>query len=171
MKLHSHLILVLFFVALGVATHVYEKSSYVWQSENFPNKLSESDGQEVYMTRCMSCHGATGEGVPGVFPPLTDSKYVSADKGVFIRMILNGLRGEVVVKGVTYNGMMPPWGGFLTDQQVADVTTFVRSNFGNEADAITPEEVALVRKAVEGRTDAWTVEELALPENQGIPGK
>ena len=52
------------------------------------------DGQEIYMTRCMSCHGANGEGVQGVFPPITNSPYVEGDKGVLIRMIMHGLRGK-----------------------------------------------------------------------------
>ena len=129
------------------------------------------DGMEVYTTRCLSCHMMNGEGVQGVFPPLANSEHVAGDKGILVRMILNGLRGEVVVNGVTYNGLMPPWGGFLDDKQVADVLTYIRSNFGNEADAVTAEEVALVREVVSERKDAWTMEELKQPENMGIPGQ
>lgn len=134
------------------------------------DRVVNDDGQEIYMTRCLSCHMSNGEGVQGVFPPLASSEYVSGDKGVLIRMLLNGLKGEVVVNQVTYNGMMPPWGGFLNDEQIAAVTTYIRSNFGNEADAITTDEVAKVRAAVSDRKDAWTIEELSQPENQGIPG-
>lgn len=132
-------------------------------------KLVNEDGQEIYMTRCLSCHMSNGEGVQGVFPPLANSEHVNGDKGVLVRMILHGLRGEIVVNDVTYNGMMPPWGGFLNDQQVADVITYIRSNFGNDADAVTAEEVAIIRAAVGERNDAWTMDELKLPENQGIP--
>ncbi len=128
------------------------------------------DGEEIYMTRCLSCHMTNGEGVPGVFPPLAGSEYVVGDKGVVIRMVLNGLTGEITVKDVTYSGMMPPWGGFLTDEQVAEVLTYVRSSFGNEADGVTTEEVAAVRAAVGERKDAWTMEELNDEANQGIPG-
>ena len=128
------------------------------------------DGEEIYMTRCMSCHMQSGEGVQGVFPPLAESEHVNGDKGVLIRMILHGLRGEVVVNGVTYNGMMPPWGGFLDDTQVAEVITFIRANFGNDGDAVTADEVAKVRASVGERNDAWTMEELNKPENRGIPG-
>ncbi|MFK7846465.1 MAG: cytochrome c [Rhodothermales bacterium] len=127
------------------------------------------DGEEIYMTRCLSCHMAEGQGVPGVFPPLASSEYVAGDKGRVIRMILNGLSGEITVNGVTYNGMMPPWGGFLNDQQVAEVLTYVRSSFGNEADAVTEQEVARVRAKVADRKETWTVEELNKEENLGIP--
>lgn len=130
----------------------------------------QADGEEIYMTRCLSCHMTNGEGVPGVFPPLAGSEYVVGDKGTVIRMILNGLMGEITVKDVTYSGMMPPWGGFLDDQQIADVLTYVRSNFGNEAEAVTAEEVAAVRAAVGDRKEAWTMEELNDEVNQGIPG-
>ncbi len=128
------------------------------------------DGQEIYMTRCLSCHMGEGEGVPGVFPPLTESEYVTEDKGRLVRMILNGLSGEIKVNDVTYSGMMPPWGGFLNDQQVADVLTYIRSSFGNEADAVTAEEVAKIRAKDGDRKDTWTIEELNKPENQGILG-
>ena len=110
-----------------------------------------------------------GEGVPGVFPPLTESEYVTGDKGRLIRMILNGLSGEIVVNGVTYSGMMPPWGGFLNDEQVADVLTYIRGAFGNDADAISADEVARVRAAVGDRKDTWTIDELNQEENLGIP--
>ena len=83
---------------------------------------------------------------------------------------MHGLRGEIVVDDVTYNGMMPPWGGFLSDEQIAAVTTYIRSNFGNDADAISADEVAKIRAFVGERKDAWTWEELSQPENQGIPG-
>ncbi len=131
--------------------------------------VSVDDGEDIYMTRCMSCHMAAGEGVPGVFPPLAESEYVSGDKGRLIRMIMHGLSGEIVVNDVTYSGMMPPWGGFLNDKQIADVLTFIRSNFDNDADAVTEGEVARVRAKVGDRSDTWTIEELNKEENLGIP--
>ena len=132
-------------------------------------EIRPADGQEIYMTRCMSCHQMNGEGVPGVFPPLAGSEFVEGDKGSIIRVILHGMSGEIVVKGVTYSGMMPPWGGFLSDADIAQVLTYVRSNFGNDADAVTEEEVARVRAATADRKATWTMEQLNLEENQGIP--
>ncbi len=85
-------------------------------------------------------------------------------------MILNGLSGEITVKDVTYSGMVPPWGGFLDDEQVAQVLTYCRGNLGNEADAVTTDEVAKVRAAVKDRKDTWTIDELNKAENLGIPG-
>lgn len=132
---------------------------------------ASQDGAEIYMTRCMSCHQMNGRGVPGVFPPLTESKWVTEDKGVVIRIVLNGMTGEVKVGDEVYSGAMPPWQTFLDDKQVSELLTYIRSTWGNEAPAISAEEVAKVRKAVEDRKEPWTAEELSKEENQGIPGE
>jgi len=128
------------------------------------------DGEQIYNTRCMSCHQMGGRGVPGTFPPLTDTEWVTGDKGRLIRLLLHGLTGPIEVNGTRYSGVMPPWGGALDDQGIADIATYIRTNFGNEASPITTEEVTAVRAATEGRTKPWTAEELKQEKNLGIPG-
>lgn len=159
-------------VLLLAAFSFFDTPSTQAQPESTPSELRVGfvDGQEIYLTRCTSCHQMTGDGVPGVFPPLKESEFVAGDKGRLIRVILNGLSGEVVVNGVTYSGMMPPWGSFLDDKQVADVLTYIRSNFGNAAEAVTPEEVAAVRSKVKDRKETWTIQELEAEGNHGEPG-
>lgn len=139
--------------------------------EHAETALSPPDGEQIYNTRCMRCHQMSGEGVPGAFPPLTDTDWVNGDKGRLIRLLLHGVSGRMEVKGQTYSGVMPPWGGALEDAGVAAVLTYVRSNFGNDTTAVTAEEVAKVRAATEGRKKPWTTEELKKPANQGIPGE
>lgn len=172
MKLQKYLPLLVVLLMLSfVSVAFVNESNQPVDPQTSPASISSiADGQEIYMTRCVSCHMANGEGVPGVFPPLAASEYVTGDKGQLIRMILNGLMGEITVNDVTYSGMMPPWGGFLTDEQVAEVLTYVRGNLGNEADAVTTAEVAAVRAKVADRKEAWTMEELNKKENMGIPG-
>ncbi len=159
-------------VLLLAAFSFFDTPSTQAQPEPTPSERRAGfvDGQEIYLTRCTSCHQMTGDGVPGVFPPLKESEFVAGDKGRLIRVILNGLSGEVVVNGVTYSGMMPPWGSFLDDTQVADVLTYIRSNFGNAADAVTPAEVAAVRDMVKDRKETWTIKELEAEGNHGVPG-
>ena len=128
------------------------------------------DGEAIYMTRCMSCHQTDGAGIAGVFPPLDGTDWVVGDKGRLIRIVLDGMMGETEVQGVVYSGSMPPWKTFLSDEEVAAVLTYVRSAWENEASAVTPQEVSLVRKATADRTSAWTAEELKKKENLGIPG-
>lgn len=129
------------------------------------------DGKEIYSTRCQTCHQANGQGVPGVFPPLDGSEWVVGDKGRLIRIILNGVTGEIEVNGQTYSGSMPPWGTFLNDEEVAQLSTFIRSSWSNDTTAVAPDEVAAVRKATEDRKQPWKADELQKEENQGIPGE
>ncbi|HET6569332.1 MAG TPA: cytochrome c [Rhodothermales bacterium] len=135
-----------------------------------PAYAADADGQKIFLTRCSSCHQANGQGVTGTFPPLAGNEFVSGDKGGVIRVLLNGLMGEVDVKGVTYSGVMPPWGTALKDDEIAAVLTYVRSSFGNKGSAVTTEDVAKVREATKDRKQPWTAEELADKANQGVPG-
>lgn len=139
-----------------------------------PEWLAEqiSSGQQVYMSAgsgggmCFTCHQSTGLGLTGQFPPLVESDWVLGDKDRLIKISLFGLMGEIEVNGVKYNGAMPPPGippGSLTDQQVADVLTYIRNSWGNSASAVTPHEVATVRDSIKGRApmQMWTAAELA----------
>ncbi len=121
---------------------------------------SPQDGAEIYLTRCMSCHQMNGGGVPGVFPPLTGTDWVTGDEGVLIRIILNGMTGEIEVNGMVYTGAMPPWGSFLNDEEMAALLTYIRTEWGNDGTEITPETVAEVREAVADRAEPWTIAEL-----------
>ena len=103
-------------------------------------------GETVYTQYCSACHQTDGNGVTGVFPPLTDPAWVEGDRTRLINIVLNGLQGSIEVNGQQYNQAMPPH-NFLSDEQVAGVLTYVRNNFGNRADAITPEEVKAQRGA------------------------
>jgi mono/diheme cytochrome c family protein len=102
-------------------------------------------GQEIYMKYCMACHQASGSGVQGMYPTLQKTDWVYGDKSRLIGLLLNGQQGEIMVNGQVFRGVMPPH-PYLTDVQIADVLTYVRSNFGNTADAVLPEEVARLRQ-------------------------
>lgn len=119
----------------------------------------DSIGQSVYAT-CTTCHQATGLGVPGAFPPLAGSEIVTGKPEIPVAIILHGMMGPVKVKGTEYNGMMTPWGGAFNDVQVAAVATYIRSQWGNAAPAVSPELVAKVRAATSSRTAMWTWDEL-----------
>ena len=131
--------------------------------------MQVDDGAETYATRCLACHQANGGGVPGVFPPLVDTDWVVGDKGVLIRIVLNGVTGEMEVNGQVYTGAMPPWGSFLNDEEMAGLLTYIRTSWGNEAPPVTPEEVGRVREAAQERKEPWNAAELLDETNQGIP--
>jgi mono/diheme cytochrome c family protein len=97
---------------------------------------------------CAACHGQNGEGGP-IAPPLAGSEWVTGPVSNLIRIQLRGLQGPITVAGKEYN--MP--GGmaalsYQTDEQIADVLTYVRNSFGNKASAVKPEQVAALRSEV-----------------------
>lgn len=119
-----------------------------------------ADGARVYATVCSSCHQATGLGVPGAFPPVSESEWVTGDEARLVKIILHGVTGEIDVAGEIFAGMMPPWGGALSDAEIAAVATYVRSNFGNEAPAVTTQTVQKIRADFASRKLPWTAAEL-----------
>jgi mono/diheme cytochrome c family protein len=121
--------------------------------------VAASNGQAVFARTCQTCHQANGQGMPGTYPPQAGSPYVTGDKTKLIRIALNGLQGPITVEGKRYSNVMPPWKS-LSDADMAAVLTYVRSNFGNSASAVTPDEVAHERAATASRTTMWTVQEL-----------
>lgn len=106
--------------------------------------VSVARGKEVYTQVCLSCHQVDGGGVPNMIPPLIKTKYVIGDKKQLINILLNGLQGDVEVNGDFYHNVMPPQ-STLTDQQIADVLTFVRNSFTNKATAVKVTEVKAMR--------------------------
>jgi len=103
-------------------------------------------GKQVFGSLCASCHQANGQGIPGAFPPLAGSDFLMADKHRAIGIVLHGLNGPIQVNGKTFTNVMPPQSQ-LTDEEIASVLTYVRSNFGNHGDAVKPAEVAKQRNA------------------------
>ena len=99
-----------------------------------------------------------GGGTYGTFPPLAGSEWVLGDPERIAAVVLNGLGGEVVVAGETYNNQMTPVGETWTDEQVAAVLTFIRKEWGNNAGRVLPEAVAQTRAKTKesGHTGPWT---------------
>jgi len=102
-------------------------------------------GKLVFMQTCAVCHQTQGQGLPHVFPPLAGSDFLMADKARSIRIVVRGTSGPIMVNGITYDSVMPPVVQ-LTDEQVAHVLTYVRNSWGNTGDAVSPDEVRLVRE-------------------------
>lgn len=107
-------------------------------------KALAAKGKGLFEAKCVGCHGAAGAGIPGLFPPLAGAEQVTGDKDELINILLAGKSGEITVKGQKYNGMMPAF-GTMTDEEVAAVATYIRSSFGNTADAVTPDQVKAKR--------------------------
>lgn len=122
-----------------------EKDQAVTEKTNIRDNSVQEEGMAIYTENCVTCHQANGSGVPRLNPPLSETEYVLGDKEQLIGILLNGSAIGLKVKGQTYSNNMPSF-DYLSDQQIADVLTYVRSNFGNDAEAITPSEVEAVRQ-------------------------
>lgn len=139
-----------------------QHAQYVKQIANAATAV-EHPGKLVYDTLCLNCHQPEGQGLPGIYPSLIRSDWVSGDPQRLIKILLHGLNGAIHVNGAEFKQVaplpMPPMG--LDDQQMADVLNYVRANFGNRAGDIQPAQVKAVRTSTSGRTNFWTSEELA----------
>src|SRR2546422_4699546 len=103
-------------------------------------------GEQVYGNKCAACHQLTGQGLPGVFPPLKDSAVVTApDPTEHIRTVLRGLSGKTI-GGVTYASAMPAFADQLTNDEVAAVLSHERTSWGNQAPPVKPEDVIARRQ-------------------------
>ena len=110
-------------------------------------------GQEIFKNLCEGCHGADGREQPGAAPNIAGSATVIGPAGVPIRVLLHGKEGGV--------GLMPAHGETLSDEEIADVLTYVRRAWGQAGAPVDAASVQQVRSATAGRTRAWTPEELA----------
>ncbi|MCB0668798.1 MAG: c-type cytochrome [Saprospiraceae bacterium] len=110
-----------------------------------------SRGGKLFNIFCSVCHQRNGKGNDR-FPPLDGTEWVLGPKDTLINVILNGLRGEITVKGKTYTSRMPKL-HMLKDDEIAEILTYIRQSFGNNASTVTPREVAEVRSANSTRVE------------------
>lgn len=116
-------------------------------------------GKRVF-TNCAACHQTTGLGLPGAFPPLAGSEWAQGTENRIIRIVLDGVSGPITVKGMSFNNTMPAFGPLLRDEQIADVLTYVRSEWGNKAPPVSPDKVKEIRAAIASHTGPWSPAEL-----------
>tara|TARA_R100000005_G_scaffold90887_2_gene62686 strand:- start:1724 stop:3076 length:1353 start_codon:yes stop_codon:yes gene_type:complete len=100
-------------------------------------------GKDKYIATCSACHQANGQGIEGAFPPLAKSDYLNADVDRAIDIVLHGKTGEITVNGKKYNSVMTAQA--LSDEEVANVLTYVYNSWGNSKKEVTPAMVQAVR--------------------------
>lgn len=106
----------------------------------------KAKGEKVYKAYCATCHQANGQGLSTVYPPLAGSDYIkSKPKKEIIKSVVNGLKGEITVNGKKFNGVMVALPKNYTDQDAADVLTYVYNAWGNPGGTVTVAEVKAVR--------------------------
>ena len=111
-----------------------------------PSPTQMAEGEKVYRSACIACHEADGSSAPRVYPPLPgNANLQSADPLSTLRIILDGAESMTTPRAPN-KGSMPAYDTKLTDQQIADVTTYMRNAWGNAAPAVTAAEVAKARR-------------------------
>jgi mono/diheme cytochrome c family protein len=135
-------------------------------------ELSPHDrGKKIFAANCQTCHQANGGGVPGQYPPLEGSEFTNGGSRRMAMIVLKGLQGPVKVKGQQYGtAVMQPWDKTLTDQKIADVMTYERSEWGNHASPVTAEQVAALRKELASHPESYSEHDILAVPDGDIPG-
>ena len=141
-------------------------------AEGPAKELSPAErGKKIFAANCQTCHQANGEGVPGQYPPLAGSEFTNGGSRRMAMIVLKGLQGPVKVKGQMYgSAVMQPWDKTLTDQKIADVMTYERSEWGNHASPVTAEQIAALRKELASHPESYSEHDILAAPDEDIPG-
>ncbi len=120
----------------------------------------DPDGAKLYAATCATCHMPDGLGRDTIYPPLVGSEWVTGKEARLIRVILHGLTGPIEVQGEPFDGLMPPWGITLKDDEIAAIATYVRASWGHKAAPVTTASVTRYRLSDSARKTPWTAREL-----------
>ncbi len=112
-----------------------------------PPPAQMAEGKKLYDGACIACHEDDGSGAPRIYPPLPgNANLQSADALSTLRIILDGAQ-TVTTPRAPNKGSMPAYAAKMTDQQIADVTNYIRNAWGNAAPLVTADQVAKARRA------------------------
>ena len=142
---------------------VYKDKVPAWVKQDSALKKAYADGQKTYGQFCAACHQPNGKGMANIAPSLVKSDWVTEDSSVLIGVAVHGLSGPIHINGKLAENIPPvmPGHGFLKDQQLADVLTYVRNAWGNKADAVSTDDIKTYRENNADRAAPWTEAELA----------
>lgn len=119
-----------------------------------------AQGKQLYAGLCGACHQPGGQGQEGLAPPLVNSEWVLGSTQRLVRIILHGVGGPIEVAGKGYNLDMPGLGAALSDEQIAQIISYIRNDWGHSASAIEPATIAAIRNGTKDRGASWSAAEL-----------
>ncbi len=136
---------ILIYACLAVLMGAAAAGSASSTDERAPTGYDAARGRALYTANCSACHQASGEGLPGAFPPLKGSGVVNKDDATkHIHVVLVGMQGARA-GGVLYASAMPPFAAALSDADIADIVDYERSSWGNHGKLVTAAQVAAER--------------------------
>jgi len=125
-----------------------------------PAQTVEKPGEKSFKNYCATCHQYDNPGM-GEAPPLHNSPWVDGPEERLVKIVLHGVRGRIELAGEVYDREMPGFGAIFSDQQLAELVSFVRMTLGKATKPVLPATVQRIRERHKGRTDYWQVDELA----------
>jgi mono/diheme cytochrome c family protein len=126
----------IFFSLVSAILYSCQTSGSVEQDMYYTN------GRDLYIKSCQNCHGAKGEGLAALAPPLTDTVYLKAKRHELVCIIKNGLAGTITVNGKVYEGKMPNFPE-IADIDLAQIAVYITNSWGNKQGMYTTSQVAL----------------------------
>ena len=143
-------------------TSAYKEKIPKWVSDDKALLKVYKSGSKTYGQFCSACHQPSGKGLTNMAPSLVESDWVNGDPNVLMGVAVHGLSGPIKVNGKLATNIPPvmPGHGFLKDQQLADILTYVRNAWGNKADQIKPDHIKAYRAENSDRVAPWAEAEL-----------
>ncbi len=105
----------------------------------------EPEGERLYRQHCANCHMEAGQGLRGLIPPLTDTKFITANRELMACWIKNGMSGPIQINGKSYDGEMPGV-PYLTDAEIANIINYVQNEWHKGLEFYSEGEVARTLK-------------------------
>ena len=140
------------------AVKTYKDKEAEWVKKDKVLLSAYRKGREQYAVSCGACHQADGKGLANMAPTLAKSDWVTGDAKRLIGVAVHGLMGPIKVNGEPVEGVPPimPAHGFMKDEQLAGILTYVRNAWGNRAGLISKEDIIGYRKTESARVAPWT---------------
>ena len=140
------------------AVITYKDKEADWVKKDKELLTAYRKGRDHYTVSCGACHQADGKGLPNMAPTLAKSEWVTGDAKRLIGVAVHGLMGPIKVNGKAVEGVPPimPAHGFMKDDQLAEILTYVRNAWGNRSGLITTDDIAGYRKTESDRVAPWT---------------
>jgi len=155
----------------GGEPHAMKKVAGPQGAEQVAELSPRDRGKKIFAANCQTCHQANGLGVAGQYPPLAGSEFTTGGSRRPAMIVLKGLQGPVTVKGQKFGtAVMQPWDKTLTDQKIADVLTYERSEWGNSASAVTAEQIAALRKELANHPESFGEHDILAVPDEDLPG-
>jgi mono/diheme cytochrome c family protein len=140
----------------AVKTYKDKEADWVKKDKNLLDAYRK--GRDHYAVSCGACHQADGEGLPNMAPTLANSDWVTGDSKRLIGVAVHGLMGPIKINGKQVDGIPPvmPPHGFMKDEQLASILTYVRNAWGNRSPSISTEDILSYRMTEASRVAPWT---------------